>query len=264
MYAIIGGSGIYDPEMISDAAVRSVDTPFGEVKVVCGKFKGIDIFFLSRHGQKHSVPPHMINYRANIWALKMIGVTRILSTSAVGSLQDNISPGNYVVLSDFLDFTKTRKYTFYEGKYSNISEKSVVHIDITRPYCPQLRNVLIKAGRELKLSIVSEGTYVCTEGPRFETAAEIRMYSQLGGDVVGMTNVPEAVLAREAEICYASVAMVTNFAAGISKLKLTHTEVLDIMEKNRESIKKLFKKALYAIPKKRDCRCADSLKGAKG
>lgn len=264
MYAIIGGSGVYDPDMLSQQEERMVETPFGTVEVTVGTYKDAEVAFLPRHGGGHSQPPHLINYRANMWALHELGVERIISTSAVGSLNEDVTPGSYVVLSDFIDFTKRRPTTFYEGPSSLVPEKDVVHIDVTRPYCPQLRSVAYDSGAKCGMQMIDGGTYVCTEGPRFETAAEIRMYSILGGDVIGMTNVPEVVLARELEICYASIAMVTNFAAGISGEKLTHAEVLDIMGKNKKNIQRFFKVVIPSIPKSRNCECASLLEGAKG
>lgn len=264
MIAIIGGSGVYDASLFEDAVDKDLRTPYGSVRVTTGTYRGRPLVFLPRHGFSHSVPPHLINYRANIWALKMLGVTRIISTSAVGSLRKEIPPGSYVVLSNFLDFTKTRASTFYEGQASSIPETSVVHIDVTSPYCPQLRENVISAGRSLGAPIVDEGVYVCTEGPRFESASEISMYAMLGGDVIGMTNIPEVVLARELELCYCSVAMVTNFAAGISGEKLTHSEVLEIMQKNISSIRSLLARVISTLPEKRQCPCQTLLQGAKG
>lgn len=264
MIGIIGGSGVYDPKMLQDSRDMEVNTPFGSVNVTVGMYGNIDLAFLPRHGASHSVPPHLINYRANIWALHSIGVERIVSTSASGSLNASISPGSFVVLSNFLDFTKTRANTFYDGSESLIDDKDVVHLDVTQPYCPELREILIKTGKDQNLPIIEDGIYVCTEGPRFESAAEIKMFSRLGGDVVGMTNLPEVILARELEICYSSIAMVTNYAAGISEKKLTHTEVLDIMENNLEDIKLLLEAAIPLIPKERSCPCSSLLDGAKG
>ena len=264
MYGIIGGSGVCDPEMLDNARAREVTTPYGGVSVYTGIIGSKDVAFLPRHGQGHSVPPHRVNYRANIWALKSLGVTRVIGTSAVGSLRKDVPPGTYVVLSNFLDFTSGRPSTFFEGTGSTSGDDAVVHIDVTEPYCPQLRGILLRSGEALGLGMADSGVYVCTQGPRFETSAEIRMFAQLGGDVVGMTNVPEVVLAREAEICYASVAMVTNYAAGISSEKLTHAEVLDIMGQNIASIKELILHTVPAIPETRSCPCPTLLMGAKG
>ncbi len=264
MYGIIGGSGVYDPTMMDYPEMRTVQTPYGDVRVTVGMIGGQQVAFLPRHGAGHGVPPHLVNYRANIWALKAVGVTRVISTSAVGSLKHSIAPGSFVVLSNFIDFTKNRPSTFYEGVASAIEDCDVVHIDVTEPYCPHLRDVLYDAGRSLGLPMVARGVYVCTEGPRFETSSEIGMFSIIGGDVVGMTNVPEVVLARELEMCYASVAMVTNYAAGISSTKLTHSEVLGIMGQHITSIKKLILAVIPLISEVRTCPCPSLLQGAKG
>jgi 5'-methylthioadenosine phosphorylase len=262
--AIIGGSGVYDPRLLENIREEIIRTPYGEVKVKIGEYKGEEIVFMPRHGEKHSVPPHKINYRANIWGLYELGVERILATSAVGSLNENMKPGDFVVLDQLIDFTKNRVYTFYDGEESPHDRKFVAHVDFTEPYCPELRNAIIRAAKELRFPYHPKGTYACMEGPRFETKAEIRMLKILGADVVGMTQVPEAILARELEMCYSSVAIVTNFAAGISPTKLTHTEVVELMAKKSEEIKLLLMKAIEYIPRERRCGCKDALKGATG
>jgi len=258
-YAIIGGTGVYDPKLLSDLKEESVRTPYGFIKVQSGTYKGERIAFLARHGQEHSIPPHKINYRANIWGLKALGVEFVLATAAVGSLNPEMKPGEFVIVDQFLDFTKSREQTFYDG-----GENGVVHTDVTNPYCPEVRRTLVKVGRELGLTIHEQGVYVCTEGPRFETAAEIRAYRMLGGDVVGMTSVPESTLAREAGICYAAMAMVTNMAAGISDGPLTHDEVVEIMAQNTESVRRLALETIVQAPSDRACTCnrvASPLKG---
>jgi len=248
--AIIGGTGVYDPRILEDIREEVITTPYGQAMVRIGTYQGEPVAFMARHGVNHSVPPHLINYRANIYALKMLGVERVIATTAVGSCNRNMKPGDFVVVDQFLDFTKGRVCTFFEG-----GEAGVVHTDVTEPYCPEIRSVLIDAAREAGISVHPAGTYVCTEGPRFETAAEIRMFGQLGGDVVGMTNVPECVLAREAGLCYATVSMVTNFGAGISPTALTHEEVLEVMAANSENLKKLLFATLKQIPAARGCAC---------
>ncbi|MFA6694033.1 MAG: MTAP family purine nucleoside phosphorylase, partial [Bacillota bacterium] len=185
---IIGGSGIYDSEVFQ-TSVDSINTPYGKVVFERGVLQDEEIFFLPRHGKGHSIPPHLINYRANIAAFKELGVERILATSAVGSLRADLSPGTFVVLNQFLDFTKRRALLF--------DETSVKHIDFTEPYCKKINTVLRQELKNLGIKN-EEGCYVCTEGPRYETPAEVKMFSLLGGDVVGMTNVPEVTLAKEA------------------------------------------------------------------
>jgi len=248
--AIIGGTGVYDPRILSDIRTEEVLTPYGDVTMKVGTYAGQEVAFLPRHGAKHSVPPHLINYRANIWALRALGVQRVIATTAVGSLNPDMKPGDFVLADQFLDFTKGRASTFFDG-----GEAGVVHTDFTEPYCPELRGILREAAGELGITAHNGGTYVCTEGPRFESAAEIRMFAKLGGDLVGMTNVPEVVLAREAGLCYSTISMVTNFGAGISKTALTHEEVLEVMAENSEKLKSLIMKALTRIPEARGCAC---------
>jgi len=253
--AIIGGTGLYDPRILDNVREEKIVTPYGEVNYKVGDFQGRPIAFIPRHGSQHSIPPHLINYRANIWAMKKIGVTNIIATTAVGSLNMDMKPGDFVLVDQFLDFVKNRVTTFYEG-----GERGVVHVDVTEPYCPSLRKVLIEAARKTGIAVHEKGTYVCTEGPRFETPAEIKAFAKLGGDLVGMTNVPEVVLAREAEMCYSTVSMVTNFAAGISPEPLTHSEVLETMKANTENIKALVMAAISMIDPSADCPCRHALK----
>jgi len=250
MIAVIGGTGVYDPDMLEDVREEAISTDYGEVKLTRGSYKGRPVAFLPRHGGDHSVPPHRINYRANIAALHRLGTKRIIATAAVGSLNPEFKPGSIVIVDQFIDFTKSRISTFYEG-----DERGVIHTDVTEPYCPELRKVLYEVASSMGTDVFDRGTYVCTEGPRFETAAEIRMYKILGGDVVGMTSVPEAVLARELGICYATVAMVTNFAAGISPNKLTHEEVVSFMQSNIARLRKVITMAIERIPQQSGCGC---------
>lgn len=248
--AIIGGTGVYDPSILNNVYEDKIETPFGEVKFRVGEFEGQKVAFIPRHGSSHAIPPHLINYRANIWAMKKAGVENIIATTAVGSLNLGMKPGEFVLVDQFLDFTKSRVNTFFDG-----GVRGVVHVDLTEPYCPMLRDRLLSAAKKADIPIHSRGTYVCTEGPRFETPAEIKMFQNMGGDLVGMTNVPEVVLAREAEMCYATVSMVTNFAAGISHKPLTHSEVVDTMKQNTENIKILIMTAIKEILNNATKRC---------
>lgn len=253
--AIIGGTGVYDPKVLENVRTCSIETPYGTVAYTVGEFAGQEVAFLARHGSQHSIPPHLINYRANIWALKKIGVESIIATTAVGSLAKDIPPGNFVLIDQFIDFTHNRINTFYEG-----GERGVVHIDLTTPYCPELRKIVGQAAKNAGLPATISGTYVCTEGPRFETPAEISMFAKLGGHVVGMTNVPEVVLAREAEMCYMTVSLVTNYAAGISPTPLTHSEVLDIMKSNNKNLQTLLLGALRLLHyRQKNCACCHAL-----
>ena len=254
--AIIGGTGVYNPEILDDIRPEQVSTPYGDISVNIGSYRGKEVAFMARHGQAHTVPPHRVNYRANIAGLKRLGVRSILATAAVGSLNRAMKPGGFVFVDQFLDFTKSRPQTFFDG-----DQNGVVHCDFTDPYCPELREILVRAAWELRQPAASGGTYACTEGPRFETAAEITMIRQLGGDLVGMTGVPEVVLAREAEMCYATIAMVTNFAAGISPARLTHEEVLQVMSLNAENLRRLIMQAISLIDDNRECACQWAVSG---
>ncbi|MDI6725088.1 MAG: S-methyl-5'-thioadenosine phosphorylase [Methanobacterium sp.] len=252
MIGIIGGTGIYEiVEMGDRIETRVIETPYGKSpEINIFKLNDKDVAFMPRHAKGHEYPPHMINYRANLYAMGQLGVQRIIATNAVGSLEISIKPGDLLVPNDFLDFTKLRQSTFYD--------KKTVHIDITEPYCHDLRNYLISAG-----DVVDKGVYVCTEGPRFETAAEIKMFKQLGGSVVGMTGIPEAILARELQICYASVCMVSNYAASISPTKLTIKEVFEIVEDKKEDLVNLIYNAIARTPAERECPCKYALVGAE-
>jgi len=252
--AVIGGTGVYDPEILNNARQETIATDYGTVQLNVGEYQGRQVAFLARHGQDHSIPPHLVNYRANIAALKKLGVRSIFATAAVGSLNLNMKPGQFVFADQFLDFTKMRAHTFF-----GVSKKGVIHIDMTEPYCPELRKILAQAAEKLGYEAHTGGTYVCAEGPRFETPAEIKMYRHLGGDLVGMTSVPEVTLAREAEICYATIAVVTNFAAGISPDRLSHSEVVEAMEEYSERLRKLIMQSINMLDKERNCICHRAL-----
>ncbi len=209
--AIIGGTG-FDRLMQGKMSLKRIETPYGNVAYYDGTDDWEDIVFLPRHGPGHRVPPHKINYRANLKALQMLGTERILATFAVGSLSLDVEPGSLVVLDQFMDFTEGRAFTFYDGGASGLA-----HTEMTLPYCSSLRKRLLALAPKHELELMPRGTYVCTDGPRFETAAEVRMYEQLGGDVVGMTGVPEAPLARELGMHYAAVALSINWGAGLQE-----------------------------------------------
>ncbi len=212
-----------------------METPYGTVEPVIGKLGNGEVVFMSRHGRDHAIPPHLVNYKANIWALWKLGVQKIIATAAVGTLSSKFRLGEMVLLDQFLDFTKSRQSTFYEG-----GQQGVLHVDMTEPYCSVVRQVIMVASEQLGFVLKNGACYVCTEGPRFETPAEIRMFQHLGADLVGMTSVPEVVLARELGMCYASIGMVTNEAAGIANHPLSHAEVM-------ESLKELGLKAAQLI-----------------
>lgn len=248
--AIIGGTGVYDPKMLGNIREEKVATPYGEVGLRVGRYQSEEVAFLTRHGEDHSVPPHRVNYRANIWALKKLGVERVLATAAVGSLNPTMQLGDFVFVDQFLDFTRARPLTFFEG-----GETGLYHTDFTEPYCPQMRSAMTVVAAEMALPSHPDGVYVCTEGPRFETPAEIRAFARLGGDVVGMTSVPEVVLAHEAGLCYATIALVTNMAAGLSQTVLVGEEHRAVMLEAGEKLKSFLLNVLQRLPVERRCNC---------
>jgi 5'-methylthioadenosine phosphorylase len=256
---VIGGSGLYEIKGFTLKNKKRISTPFGKPsdQYLLGEIDGCEIIFLPRHGKQHNIPPHMINYRANIWGFRKLGAERIISVSAVGGIKKGLKPGDLVVLDQVLDMTRNRKSTYYDG------EDGVVHIDFTEPYCQELRSVLLKAGRRSRVTLKNGGTYTAVEGPRLESASEIRSFAILGGDVVGMTGMPEASLARELEMCYAGLSVVANYAAGMSRKKLTVTEVMEAMRDSTEKIKKMLKTSFSMIPDERNCTCGEALKEAR-
>ncbi len=253
---IIGGSGIYTPDLIRDAEPVKVYTPYGDPSdfIYVGWIKDRRVAFLPRHGKGHRIPPHMINYRANIWAMKSLGIKRILAPSAVGSLQEEIRPGDLVIPDQFLDMTKGRKYTFYDGG-------KVAHVSLADPFCPELRRVVMEGCRSLGLSYHERGTYVCIEGPRFSTRAESALFRSWGAHIIGMTLVPEVNLAREAEICYVTIAMVTDYDVWAER-PVSAAEVAETMAKNVEKVRKLIESVVPEIPRERRCGCGEALKDA--
>lgn len=257
--AIIGGSGLYSMSELKGSKTITVSTPYGKApEISVGKLQNRMVAFLARHGRGHTIPPHLVDYRANIWALHKLGVVRILGTTASGSINKKMKPSEIALLTQFLDFTKCRRDTFYEGGKSGI-----VHVDVSEPYCPELRSVLAQSAKKLGIKIHTSATYACTEGPRFETPAEIDAYKKLGADLVGMTSVPECVLARELEMCYAGIGIVTNLGAGVSKTKLSHAAVLELMNENLKKVQDVIFEAILQIPEKRSCPCSVALEGAK-
>ncbi|HYH01752.1 MAG TPA: S-methyl-5'-thioinosine phosphorylase, partial [Bacillota bacterium] len=214
--AIIGGSGFYEPGLFSDIREELVQTPYGEVVFTIGKLGETELAFLPRHGKEHSVLPHQLNYRANIRGLQELGIKRVITTTAVGSMNERFAPGSLVLIDQFLDFTKQRAMTFFDS-----GDVHRAHIDMTEPFCTEIRSSLMSAAKKCGITVFDGGCYVCTEGPRFETPAEIRAFKILGGDVAGMTAVPEVILARELGICYANISIITNWAAGINSQSLS-------------------------------------------
>lgn len=249
--AIIGGTGVYD---IGEGSYsKLVETKYGRVEVDIVKFNNEEVVFLARHGKEHSTPPHLINYRANMKALEQLGVKYVYATAAVGSCNELYAPGDVVLIHNFIDFTKQRPITFFEG-----GEEPVKHTDMSEPYCRSLRNKFRMAANTEGIDIKGNAVYVCTEGPRFETEYEIKMYKSLGGDVVGMTNVPEVVLAKELGMCYATVGIITNWCTGI-KGEITLHDIQGTISVNKEKITKAFLTVFNGVLDQQHCNCKNAI-----
>ena len=255
---IIGGTGIYNTELLTNAETVKIFTPYGSTSdlITIGEYNGRSVAFIPRHGKWHTLPPHRVNSRANIWALHSLGVSRIIAPSAVGSLQDAYKPGDIVLPDQFIDFTKRRDYTFYnEGK--------VCHISCADPFCNELRAMLLKVGKQLNTNVHNGSNYICIEGPRFSTRAESKYFREiLRGDIIGMTLVPECVLAREMEICYVSIATVTDYDVWYEN-PVSSKEILEVLTKNATKIKELLAAFIPSIPDSRNkCKCRNALNDA--
>ena len=255
---IIGGTGIYDPGLFSEKREIKVHTPFGETSdsITIGEYSGSRVAFIPRHGKGHRIPPHRINNRANVWALKHLGVKRIIAPSAVGSLQEAYKPGHIAIPDQFIDFTKKREYTFYDGG-------QVCHISMADPFCPELRHIATNTLNKAKFQSHNKATYVCIEGPRFSTRAESKFFRDvIKAEIIGMTLVPEVVLAREAEICYLSIATITDYDVWTDH-PVTSAEIIETLANNVEKTKKMIADLLPAIPEERTkCFCRKALEGA--
>src|SRR5208337_1496787 len=253
---IIGGTGLYDPKLLKNVQEVMLETPYGKPSdsITVGELGGKSVAFLPRHGKKHTIRPTGINVRANIFALKKLGVKRIFAPSTVGSLREEYHPGEIVFCDQFIDRTTRREQSFY-------TENKVCHISVAEPMCPELRQNLIAVAKNMGIKMHETGTYVCIEGPRFSTKAESKMYRQWGADVVGMTLVPECVLAREAEICYASISTVTDYDVWKDH-PVCVDDVVRIMKTNIENVKKIIEETVAKLPSEPACKCGEALKGA--
>jgi 5'-methylthioadenosine phosphorylase len=255
---IIGGSGLY--EMVGMERVREwrLTTPFGRPSdaLLLGTLDGIRVAFLARHGRGHRLNPSEINYRANIYALKSVGVSRIISVSAVGSMKETVEPGHLLFPDQFIDATKQRVSTFFQ-------DGIVAHVAFGDPVCPDVRRALVQAARAVMATSHEGGTYLCIEGPQFSTKAESRLYRQWGVDVIGMTNMPEAKLAREAEMCYATMALATDYDCWHESEESVSVEmILATLHKNVELAKRVIREVLSIAREPRDCRCGTALEHA--
>ena len=254
---IFGGTGIYDSGLLKESKEITIETPYGKTSdsITIGEFNGRKVAFMPRHGKKHTIPPHLINYKANIWAFKELGVKRIIAPSAVGSLKEEFEPGNFALPSQFIDFTKSRKGTFSE-------DGRVIHISVADPFCPELQNIILDTVNEQQVKIHNNATYVCIEGPRFSTKAESKFFKSTGADIIGMTLVPECQLAREAQICYASISTVTDYDVWAEK-PVTAKEVMETLSKNVEITKKILTVLIDKIPETKSCSCEKALEEAE-
>lgn len=253
---VIGGTGVYDPKLFKNIKETKMRTPYGvpsDVMTV-GELEGRCVAFLPRHSRRHTIRPTDVNSRANIFALKKLGVQRILATSTIGSLREDYKPGDVVFVDQFIDRTTRREESFYTGE-------QVCHISVAEPMCPELRQALMKAAHDIHIPTHNTATYVCIEGPRFSTKAESRMFRMWGADVVGMTLVPECVLAREAEVCYSCIATVTDYDVWKDH-PVSAAEVRKTMKANVEKVKGIIAAAIPRIPKERGCQCGSALKNA--
>jgi len=243
---LIAGTGM--DVLIPTKESPEISTPYGPAYVADVAFGSQQVALLRRHGPSQNVPPHLINYKANLWALQHAGVDRILATATVGTMRRDLQPGSLAVISDFIDFTKRRNTTMFDQ-----AGEAVVHVDFSTPYCPDISCAIEQAAAELSIRLGPRLTYVCVDGPRYETPAEVRMFAQWGGDVVGMTGVPEVIFAREMGMCYGALAIVTNYAAGIADRPLSHEEVVTCMTEHRQQVCDILERAVALIPEIRRC-----------
>ncbi|MCH9817160.1 MAG: S-methyl-5'-thioadenosine phosphorylase [Actinomycetia bacterium] len=254
MIGVIGGTGLYD--FIEEPESLTVETPYGPPSDVItrGIVGSTEVVFLPRHGREHQWPPHNIPYRANMWALRSLGVTQVLAPCAVGSLQPTLAPGSFVAPDQLVDRTYGRKQTYVDS--------GMAHVSFTHPYCDDLRAAVVTAGMGLDIPITDGGTMVVIEGPRFGTRAESQSYAALGWSLVNMTGHPEAVLAREQELCYAPIALVTDMDAGVAGGPVvTQTEAVRIFRENTERMRQLVQSSVAQLPSVRTCSCATALAG---
>lgn len=254
---VIGGSGLYDMRGLEDVKAHKVNTPFGNPsdEIITGRIEGIGVAFLPRHAKGHKILPSELPSKANIYALKSLGVEWIISIGAVGSMKEEIKPRDFVIPDQIFDRTRARPATFF-------GDGIVAHVGFANPYCPVLSELLYTCARELGYGVHRGGIYLCIEGPQFSTKAESRIYRQWGVDIIGMTSLPEARLAREAEICYATVALVTDYDVWREAEEVTIEMVLDNLLVNAQHAKDLIRTVVSRIPEVRECECARALTNA--
>jgi 5'-methylthioadenosine phosphorylase len=257
---VFGGSGFY--ALLEGMQEIKVETPYGAPSdvVAVGEISGRRVAFLPRHGKTHSLPPHVINYRANLFAMKELGVTRIIGPTAAGSLQGWVKPGDFVVSDQLVDRTNARKDTFFDGPVTT-------HVSFAHPYCPQVRDLAIEVIGKQGIPVHEHGTVVCIQGPRFSSVAESRWYASAGWEVINMTQYPEAYLARELEMCYANIALITDYDVGLEGEEgiepVTHEGVIKVFTENNERVKQVIHEMVQRMPKERTCHCGTALQGAR-
>ena len=253
---VFGGSGF--SAFLDETETVEVDTPYGPPAAppLVGEVGGRRVAFLPRHGAKHEFPPHRVPYLANLWAMKELGVSRVLGPNACGSLQPHVRPGDFVVCDQLVDRTRDRPNTFYDGPITT-------HISFADPYCPTMRTVAIEQARSLGIPVHDRGTVVVIEGPRFSTRAESAWFASAGWEVINMTQYPESVLARELEICYANISLITDYDVGVEGIPaVTNDEVVRVFTENNEKLRSLLFSIIPALPEARECPCATALQGA--
>jgi 5'-methylthioadenosine phosphorylase len=255
---IFGGSGFYS--LLEDAQEVQVDTPYGppSAPLTVGEIDGREVAFLPRHGRKHQFPPHKVPYRANAWAMKELGATRVIGPCAAGSLQRHVEPGHFVICDQLVDRTSGREDTFYEGP-------ETTHVAFADPYCPTMREVAIGEAKGLGIPVHERGTVVVIQGPRFSTRSESRWFQQAGWEVINMTQYPEAILARELELCFLNISLITDYDVGVEgeTEAVTHEAVIKVFNENNAKLKDLLHRIVPAVPDERDCPCATALEGAR-
>ena len=254
---IIGGSGLYKMGVLKDTKEKEVNTPFGKPsgKIITGNIKGVDVAFLPRHGIHHSIPPHKVNYRANVFALKKLGVEYLISTAAVGSLKKEIRPLDFVIADQLIDRTAKRINTFFE-------DGIVAHVGFSDPFCPILTDIAFKKAKEVGVR-THKGTYICMEGPQFSTRAESNLYRSWNVDVIGMTLAPEAKLAREAELCLCAISSVTDYDCWYEgEEDVNVAQVVENIKRNEKNMANIIINLIPSIDYKRTCNCSHALDGA--
>lgn len=250
-YAIIGGTGIDEMPEFAAGTTLNIKTRFGEATLIEGKINSNILYFLPRHGCGHNTSPSQINYRAQIAALKSLNVSSVVGVCAVGSLRTDIEPGSMVVFSDFIDMTRRRITSFFDEP-----GEPLVHTDFTTPYCPWISQAIVEACEAVGVDFHSKGVYLGVDGPRYETPAEVKLYATWGGDVVGMTNVPEVILAREAGICYGAIGIATNLACGLGMTPLSHDDVRAAVANAQEHLSAVLHKSITNLAGDGNCTCA--------